>query len=288
VTPGAAPAPWSLLGGISVDGQLIWIPLRDRGGIVVGGRPGSGKTAGLRTIVSPLMRSRHTQMAYIDGKGGGDWDGTIAERCFASVSVVDDPEPAVNLLRSLDAERKRRATVLPKLRGSSNFWSGGPGPELPLIVLVIDEAQAILDSSYHAKSDKAAQGLVAEAQGLCKRLSALGRSAGLLTVVATQKPTSESIPSMVRDNATAAICFSVATRQAAEAVLGDKPDKAFADDADPPSPIGLPQGVAVVAMPGESLVKVRVPYIPEAVLRETARETAHLMTDPRRGLLHDA
>jgi DNA segregation ATPase FtsK/SpoIIIE-like protein len=285
VTP--LPPPWSLLIGVSVAGDLVWVPLVDRGGVVCGGRPGSGKTAGIRSVLAPLLRSRHTQFACIDGKGGSDW-APFSDRCFASISVLDDPEPAVDLLRSLEAERKRRVTVLPKLRGSSNFWSGGPGPELPLIVLVIDEAQAILDSSYHSKTDKTAQALVAEAQGLCKRLSALGRSAGLLTVVATQKPTSESIPSMVRDNATAAICFSVATRQAAEAVLGDKPDKAFADDADPPSPIGLPQGVAVVAMPGESLVKVRVPYIPEAVLRETARETAHLMIDPRRGLLHDA
>jgi hypothetical protein len=152
---------------------------------------------------------------------------------------------------------------------------------------VIDEAQAILDASYYGRGDKNAQVLVGEAQGLCKRLSALGRGAGLLMVVATQKPTSDSIPSMVRDNATAGLCFGVATRAAAEAVLGDKPDKGIAEEPDPPSPIGLPQGVAVVAMPGHGLTKVRVPYIPESVLRDTASETAYLVADPRRGLLHD-
>lgn len=270
---------WALHLGRSASGQWITVPLTNRGGIVVGGQPGSGKTAGLRSMLAPLMRSPFAQFMVIDGKGGSEW-ASMSPRAFACIPFSTELELVVTMLRALEVERVRRMSEMLSLRASSNFWAAGPGPDLPLIVLVIDEIQTVLDSSYYPRSDKQAQALVAEAQGLVKRLSALSRAAGIITALATQKPTAESIPTQSRDNATARLCFSVSTREAARAVLGDRSDSDAGDDARTPSPIGLPQGVAVAGLMGSGLVKVRVPFIPEQVVYDVACGTAGLVQNP--------
>lgn len=145
---------------------------------------------------------------------------------------------------------------------------------------MVDEIQTLLDPSYYPRSDKQTQSLVAEAQGLVKRLSALSRAAGIVTALATQKPTADSIPTQSRDNATARLCFSVSTREAARAVLGDRSDAESTDDVRFPSPIGLPQGVAVAGLMGSGLVKVRVPFIPEQAIYDVACTTADLVRNP--------
>lgn len=272
-------ASWALHLGRSAAGRWITIPLTNRGGIVVGGQPGSGKTAGLRSMLAPLMRSPLAQFAVVDGKGGSEW-ASMAPRAFACVPFSTDLELVVCLLRTLEEERVRRMSEMLRLRGSSNFWADGPSAALPLIVLVIDEIQTLLDPSYYPRSDKQAQALVAEAQGLVKRLSALSRAAGIVTALATQKPTADSIPTQSRDNATARLCFSVSSREAARAVLGDRSDAESADDVSSPSPIGLPQGVAVAALMGLGLVKVRVPFIPEQAVYDVACRTTELARSP--------
>lgn len=270
---------WALHLGRSAAGNWVTIPLTNRGGIVVGGQPGSGKTAGLRSMLAPLMQSPCAQFVVVDGKGGSEW-ASMAPRAFACASFSTELEPVVCLLRILEGERVRRMNEMLRLRGSSNFWTAGPSTDLPLIVLVIDEIQTLLDSSYYPRSDKQVQSLVAEAQGLVKRLSALSRAAGIVTALATQKPTADSIPTQSRDNATARLCFSVSSREAARAVLGDRSDAESADDICAPSPIGLPQGVAVAGLMGLGLVKVRVPFIPEQAVYEAACSTAGLVRSP--------
>ena len=121
---------WMLHLGRSADGQWITVPLTNRGGIVVGGQPGSGKTAGLRSMLAPLMRTPFAQFAVVDGKGGSEW-ASLAPRAFACMPFSTELEPAVRLLRALEGERTRRMSEMLRLRGSSNFWAAGPGVDLP-------------------------------------------------------------------------------------------------------------------------------------------------------------
>lgn len=113
-------ASWALHLGRSAAGRWITIPLTNRGGIVVGGQPGSGKTAGLRSMLAPLMRSPLAQFAVVDGKGGSEW-ASMAPRAFACVPFSTDLELVVCLLRTLEEERVRRMSEMLRLRGSSNF-----------------------------------------------------------------------------------------------------------------------------------------------------------------------
>lgn len=54
-----------------------------------------------------------------------------------------------------------------------------------------------------------------------RRLIQQGRSAGIIVVLTTQKPTSESIPTIIRDNCGLRVAFKVRKKEAATAILGD-------------------------------------------------------------------
>ena len=124
--------------------------------------------------------------------------------------------------------------------------------------------------SFSIKEDKAA---ASEIDSIVRDLVKRGRSAGILVVLSTQRPTADSIPTSTRDNCGLRICFSVATREAATAVLGE-----FTSDS-PQSPIGCPVGVGVASVDGWS-VKFRNPYVPEALLERVVRDYRNLTADP--------
>lgn len=272
----AMAAEWSVPIGVSATGDVIGLVLRDRAGVICGGQPGSGKTSGLQSLLSPLMRCSSVAFAVVDGKGGGDWL-CYSERSFAYISTTDDLASVESLLVSLEAERSRRAEALPKLRGHSSFWDDPVDERLPLIVLVIDESQAFLDPAYlTTKEDKAIGQRIA---GLVKRLVALGRSSGIITILATQRPTYDSIPVAARDNCNVRLCWAVSTHESARAVLGDRPDTLETA----PSPLGQPQGVFVAYFGAGELLRLRAPFVPPRVIAQLASETACLVRDPRHG-----
>jgi DNA segregation ATPase FtsK/SpoIIIE-like protein len=272
----AVTSPESLALRVGTDGHTwVDVPVANRAGAVVGGQPGSGKTASLRGMLAGLAGRPDVQFVVIDGKGGTDWE-PLSARCFAYLSTVDDLEGVATLLRSIEAERLRRVATMTKLRGMSNFWDAGPDVSMPLIVVAIDECQAVLSKAWHPT--KVARDLVDEITGLLLRLVAQGRSAGILCVLATQKPTAESLPTSIRDSAGLKISYSVATRAAADAVLGD----GWSSSESGVSPVGAAQGVAVVSDGLGDVARVRSAFVPEAAVADHVRRFASLVIDPRR------
>ncbi|AMU64502.1 FtsK/SpoIIIE domain-containing protein [Mycobacteroides abscessus] len=272
----SAPPPATLRVGVSESGHWLDVPLANRAGVVVGGQPGSGKTGSLRSMLACWIPDQTIQLAVVDGKGSSDWQ-PLAPRCFAYLSTVDDLESVAGLLRSVEAERARRVAAMAKLRGSSNFWDVGPGLDLPLLVVVIDEVQTFVSRAYHPS--KSARELVDEVTGLLLRLIAQGRSAGIVCILATQKPTADNLPTSLRDSAGIKLCFSVPTRAAAEAVLGD----AWTASESGVSPVGAPQGIAVYTDGLGELSRIRSPFAPDSAVAEQVSRFADLVVDPRRG-----
>ncbi len=157
------------------------------------------------------------------------------------------------------------------LFGESNLWSVGPSRTHPVVVVVIDECQAYLDGkSFPTKESKA---VGAEGDSIVRDLVKRGRSAGIIVILSTQRPTADSIPTSTRDNCGLRVCFSVRTREAAAAVLGE-----FSTESDI-SPIGAPTGVGVSSVDGAE-VRFRAPYLPDSVLRRYLRQTARLVANP--------
>jgi hypothetical protein len=261
---------------IGVDAERRWVdvPLANRGGCVVGGETGSGKSASLQGMLAGLMHSPLVQIAVVDGKGGADWD-CFRSRAFAHISTTSDLSSVRDLLLDIESERARRVTQMPAMRGSRSFWeAGGPTAEMPLIVLVVDESQVFLDADYLRTKDTKER--AAEIAGLLKSLMAMGRSAGIFTIVATQKPTADSIPTAVRDNAGIRLAYKVNSRAAATAILGDGWSELGAGV----SPLNAATGVCVYRGGEGSYSRARSVFIAESVIATTCRSFANLAISP--------
>jgi hypothetical protein len=265
---------WRIRIGLAETGSWVFMALANRAGIVVGGQPGSGKTASVQGMLAPLIATNTVQFAIVDGKGGGDWD-SFSPRTFAQISTTDDLRSVVEVLTSIEAERARRVRLMRELRGTANFWDIGPTPDLPLLVVVIDECQNFLDRAYHASRE--ARVVVERLAGLVSRLVAQGRSAGVFCVLATQKPTTDSVPAQARDNAGLRCAYSLSTRAGATAVLGD----GWSEATTGVSPLGLATGVCIASDGGGTFIRVRSPFIADDVIAAHAKSYAYLTTDPR-------
>lgn len=165
--------------------------------------------------------------------------------------------------------RERIANSL-NLYGHQNLWSAGPSPQHPAVFVVIDEFQAYMPSQFIAKADKEIAG---EVTSIVTDLVKRGRSAGIVMFLATQRPTTDSIPSALRDNCGNRICFSVMNRDSAEAVLG------MYSAEDEASPIRQPTGIGVAVVNGR-LVRFRAPLVAERRLAEYITQFVGLTTDP--------
>lgn len=104
----------------------------------------------------------------------------------------------------------------------------------------------------------------------------------MLTLVATQKPTTDSLPSSIRDNCPISLCFGVRTVDAAAATLGTEIRRYESY-----SPVTLADPAyagcctATLKTGQDPFTRLRGPYVTEDQAAEVARVSAHLRKDPR-------
>jgi hypothetical protein len=268
-------ADWSLSLGLDEMGAFRHLPIANVSGVIVGGLPGSGKSAWLTSALGAFGPSEAAQFVIIDGKGGLDLSCLEPRSCrflnddLDLPAVLDVLAGVRDLVRDLVRDRIQNAHAL---FGSSNFWHQGPTARVPLLFVVIDECQTFLDSRQLIT--KEAKAIGAQIHSAVNYLVKKGRAAGVVTILATQKPTSDSLPTDIRDNASLRVCFGVQSTYAACAVLGD--DWSAASSV---SPLGAPVGIGVAAVDGK-FVRFRAPYIPEATIARQMNDCAVLCLDP--------
>lgn len=221
---------WAARLGLTEDGQEVFVNPRNKGGMVVSGLPGCGKTAAVRQLVTQWA-TRGAQGCVIDFKGVKDFD--LLGKVGWPV-VGDDLEAAVKALKDFkevhfDARRERM-----KQAAVSNFWELPDGERGPLAVLVIDECQELFDTTG---GDPKRKQLALEATGIVQTLLKRGRSVGVFVVLATQKADNSAIPTRIRDQAALRIAGAVKTRETARAAVGEIREGE-------PTPLDLPPGVA--------------------------------------------
>lgn len=268
---------WALELGSDESGNSKSVPISNVSGVVVGGLPGSGKTAWLTQTLASFAAYDAVQMIVIDGKGGMDLNA-LNSRCYQFVDDDMDLDAVIAALNDVKELVRERSQNLHRLLGTSNFWNHGPTPEVPVVFVLVDECQTFLDSRQLIGKELKAKG--AEIHSLVNFLVRKGRSAGVVTILSTQKPTADSLPTDIRDNASVRICFGVQSRYAAEAVLGDE----WSSDS-AASPLGAPVGIGVASVEG-TFVRFRAPYVREAAVSEWVGRYAGLCGDPAQ-LLHN-
>src|SRR5690606_13920298 len=89
--------------------------------------------------------------------------------------------------------------------------------------LILDECQAFLDDSGMEKDEKS---VVSAIRRGVRTLIQKGRSAGMVTVLTTQKPEAGSVPTVIRDNCGLRMSLRTSTRAQAITALGELPDGA--------------------------------------------------------------
>lgn len=218
--PDLEPEQMSLSFGMREDGlPAVW-SWKEKSGAVIGGEPGAGKTASATVLVGPLLLSQYADVHIIDGKGGQDW--SWAKRC--ATSFTNDALNFEEVAAMVERFESRMLTRLQFARNdgeTSNFWARTRTPGEPFELLVIDECQTYFNAAGRSPEiKKIVQKIAASVENVVRK----GRSAGYAVLLMSQKPTADSIPTSLRDNAGLRMAFKVNTRAAEEAVLGELPE----------------------------------------------------------------
>lgn len=251
--------------GVMENGKHAAISLANVSGVVVGGAPGSGKTAGMTVVVLSLLLSGRARIHIIDGKGGTDWEWAIPA---AADYARDDTAAALALLQRLHDMMRHRIASMRSDYGNSNWWNCSPDACPPLEVIIIDECQLWFDLRHLTDTSKEHKDACARILGLATDIVRRGRSAGFVLFALTQKPTADSLPTGLRDNCGIRVCFRVLTSEAGRAVLGDLPDGA-------PDPTTIPasrHGGAVITTDSGMAVMCRFAYVAEAEAERLVRD----------------
>lgn len=189
--------------GVGEDGQPVTLSLPERN-VLLGGEPGAGKSVALAPLVATAALDPTTVLWILDGKlvELATWAGC------ARHTVGPDVNEAVDVLATLRREMDSRYGEL--LANRARKITEGMG--LPLHVVVIDELAFYLTSGDRKERQAFADVL--------RDVVARGRAAGIVVLAATQKPSSDIIPTSLRDLFGFRWALRCSTPQASDTVLG--------------------------------------------------------------------
>jgi S-DNA-T family DNA segregation ATPase FtsK/SpoIIIE len=169
--------------GIDEAGEPVYLPMMYNN-LLVGGVPGSGKSVTLSLIVAHAALSMDCRLCLIDGKQVelGLWKDT------ADVFVGPDIDHAINTLRRLQQVMDNRYAFLMAHRRRKIERGDG----MNAILLCLDEI-AFFSATVGDKTQRDTF------SALLRDIVARGRAVAVIVVGATQRPTSDIIPTSLRD-----------------------------------------------------------------------------------------
>ncbi|TWP51245.1 cell division protein FtsK [Lentzea tibetensis] len=203
--------------GTDVRGNWVSFVLMFVSG-VIGAVPRMGKTFALRLLLLIAALDPRAELHVYDLKGTGDLSPLerVAHRYRAS-DEDDDILYALVSLRELQKELRRRAKVireLPKELCPENQLTTELASKKSLglhpIVIGADEVQIWFEHEKYG----------AEIEAIVTDLVKRGPATGIVTLLATQRPDSKSIPTQISDNAIMRFCLKVSGQVPNDMVLG--------------------------------------------------------------------
>ncbi|MGN0902087.1 MAG: FtsK/SpoIIIE domain-containing protein, partial [Succinivibrio sp.] len=229
--------------GVDTLGNSVVADLASAPHLLIAGTTGSGKSAGLNSMLISLLLARspaELRLIMVDPKTVEftQYQGLPHLLC----PIITDPMSAASALAWLIKEQERRYKLLAKLRVSKisqcndlirtknannevvydPLWTpdmGGEAPilkPLPYLVLVIDEYAdlAAVASSTGRKGEKSMEGMIG-------RLAGKARAAGIHIILATQTPRAEIITGTIRANMPSRIAYTVQNGNESRIILDE-------------------------------------------------------------------
>jgi DNA segregation ATPase FtsK/SpoIIIE, S-DNA-T family len=169
--------------GIDENGELVYVDLAERN-MLLGGEPGGGKSNALNLIVAHGALSGDCKLILIDGKQVelGPW------RHCADMFIGPSIDEALTCARQLQQIMNTRYDHL--LAAGKRKITVDSGETVYLVV--IDE-YAYFSATVGTKPQQA------EYSALTRDLVARGRAAGVIVILATQRPSHQVIDPSLRD-----------------------------------------------------------------------------------------
>jgi hypothetical protein len=194
--------------GVGEDGDGVEISMPERN-MVVGGEPGGGKSVVLSMMVAAAGLDPYAHLTLFDGKLV---ELSMWRRC-ADHFVGADLNRAIEVLKELRADMEDRYAYL--MAEGRRKITKGDQDRFPLRLVVIDE-MAVFTTGLGRDEKKLAE----ECSNLLRDLVSRGRAAGIIVVSATQKPSSEIVPTALRDLFGFRWALRCSTPQASDTILG--------------------------------------------------------------------
>jgi hypothetical protein len=187
--------------GISDTGTPVTVTLVEHN-LLVGGEPGSGKSVAVSQLVAAAALDPTCTLYLLDGKLVELAAWRPAADGFAGTDILK----AADLLRTVQAAMDHRYSQL--LDRGLRKVPAGTG----LIVVVVDEL-----AHYLTWPEKKARDAFGD---LLRDLVSRGRAAGVVVIAATQKPSSDVIPTSLRDLFGYRWALRATTPAASDTILG--------------------------------------------------------------------
>jgi len=229
-----------------VQGRPVDVPIMSPwgGSWLIGAASGSGKSGWMNAIVAQLAQQQPGTFGLlgVDLKRVelGPWAPAFHD-------VARTPEDANRALRFVRDFIYRRMADLEA--AGLRHVPDEPTEQWPYLGFIIEELGAWLVGLRGNAAD--------ETKAMLGEVAMLQRAAGVVTVAAIQRPTTDTVPGQFRDNTPRRVLLRVPTIKNGEAVLGWTPTQDAIDQLDIP-------GLALVDLPG------RAPFLARATWGELA------------------
>lgn len=182
--------------------------------LLIGGISGGGKSVILRSILTTLVSGPAPNLYLADLKGGVELG--IFRRLACVKRFGTTIEDVRRLAVEIELEMQQRYAILAE--DSAQSWTGKKA------ILVIDEL-----ADFKSRAGDPDAKVKAEIKAIIARLSAKGRAAGVLLVLATQRPSADVVDGMIKTNIAASICFRTRDTTQSRIIL-DGPEAADLPD----------------------------------------------------------
>ncbi|MEU9663507.1 FtsK/SpoIIIE domain-containing protein [Streptomyces chartreusis] len=196
--------------GHDVTGQLTGVPTFDKASLLVAGMTQRGKTTLVNGLIACLLIAYgEFELYLLDGKFCGL---TRFESIATRYESSDDPAVFWDMVRELNARSDRRYKAI-----TEAIRNRQPVPKFKPVIFIVDEtADFFASGASNEEKDQARQ--IAEA---ARSLVSKSLESGISTILMTQRPSTNAIPVMVRDQFLYRLCLYVASAGTAKVALGD-------------------------------------------------------------------
>ncbi len=257
-----------------IDLPLVWTSL------LVGAIPRQGKTFAIRLPAAGLILDPYTRLYVFDGKGGKDWDAAeaVAYR-FVRGDGLDHAyavrDHLVELVAEVQSRFARMATLNDEICPESKITpaiSRDQDLGMSITAVIIDEVHVFLENPTREQVGGKKTTLGEYIAELLTYLVRKGPAAGIVVILATQRPDSNTIPSRLRAVLGSRFALRVMDWRDSNIVLGEQMNTRGYDAS---TLLPSHKGVGILRPDGETdagadvlAMTVRTYYMPNPQWRE--------------------